>query len=155
VINLLPSHDETLVLPFSAEEVFNRFSRVTSNDIASVRDKTILFSGWVKEDRFRISLKINRPNNYIPLAKGKIESTSSGCIIFIDYQLFPTTKLFVTFWLLLTCLFAIAIGFQYSSYWYFLGGLAIAISIYLITRSNFQIQLKITRQALLRVLDSN
>lgn len=153
MINLLPSHDETLVLPLSAEEVFNRFSRVTRNDLAAVQDKSILFSGWVKEDRFRISLKVSRPNNFLALIKGRIESTSSGCLIFIDYQLFPTTKLFVSFWLLLTILFAVAIGFQYSSYWYSLGGLAIAICIYLITWSNFNLQLNLARTALLKILE--
>lgn len=153
MINLLPSHDETLVLPLSAEEVFNRFSRITRNDLATVQDKSILFSGWVKEDRFRISLKVSRPNNFLALIKGRIESTSSGCLIFIDYQLFPTTKLFVSFWLFLTSLFAVAIGFQYSSYWFSLGGLAFAICIYLITWSNFNLQLNLARTALLKVLE--
>lgn len=153
MINLLPSHDETLVLPLRAEEVINRFSRVTRNDLTAVQDKSILFSGWVKEDRFRISLKVSRPNNFLPLIKGRIESTSSGCLIFIDYHLFPTTKLFVSLWLLLTCLFAIVIGFQYSSLWYSLGGLTIAICIYLITWSNFNLQLNLARKELLKVLE--
>jgi hypothetical protein len=152
VINLLPSHDETLVLPLSAEEVCTRFSRVTRNDLAAIQDKSVLFSGWVKKDRFRISLKVSRPNNFLTLIIASIEPTSSGCLMFIDYQLFPTTKLFVSFWLLLTCLFSIAVGFQYSSYWYSLGGLAIAICIYLITWSNFNLQLKIAREILLKIL---
>ena len=149
----MPSHDETLVLPLSADEMFRKFSNVTSNDLASAHDPSILFSGWVKEDRFRISLKVSRPNNFLALIKGRIESTSSGCLIFIDYQLFPTTKLFVSFWLLLTCLFSIAVGFRYSSFWYSLGGLAIAICIYLITWSNFNLQLNMARTELLKVLE--
>lgn len=152
MINLLPSHDETLVLPLSAEEVFTRFSRVTRNDLASVHDKSILFSGWVKEDRFRISMKVNRPNNFLALIKGRIESTSSGSLIFLDYQLFPTTKLFVTFWLLFTLLFTAIVSFQFASAWYLLSGLTLAAGIYWITWSNFKIQLKMAREILLRVL---
>ena len=153
MISLLPSRDETLVLPLSADEVFTRFSRVARNDLTDAQDKSILFSGWVKQDGFRISLKVSRPNNFLTLVKGRIEPTSSGCLIFIHYQLFPTTKLFVNFWLLLTCLFSIAVGFQYSSFWYALGGLAIAICIYLITWSNFNLQLNIARAELLKVLE--
>ena len=153
MINLLPAHDETLVLPLSSEEVCNRFSRVTRNDFASTQDSSILFSGWIKEDRFRISFKINRPNNYVALINGKIEPTSSGCLVFLDYKLFPTTKLFLTFWLLFTCLFSVTIGFQYANFWYTLSGLAIAVCIYWITWSNFKIQLKITRNALLKILE--
>ena len=149
---LLPSHDETLVLPLSAEEVFTRFSRVTRNDLTAIQDKSILFSGWVKEDRFRISMKVNRPNNFLTLIKGRTESTSSGSLVFLDYQLFPTTRLLVTFWLLFTLLFTAIVSFQFSSGWYLFSGLAIAVGIYLITWSNFKIQHKIVREILLGVL---
>ena len=153
MINLLPSHDETLVLPLGAEEVFHRFSTVIRNDLASSHNKLTLFSGWIKPDRFRVSLKINRPNSYAAVIKGKIEPTSSGCLIFMDYQLFPTTKLFITFWLLFTCLFTVGVSFQYDNIWYALTGLGIAIAMYLITWSNFQIQLKIARAAILKTLE--
>jgi hypothetical protein len=152
VISLLPSHNETLVLPLSAEEVFTRFSEGTRNDLAAIQDKSILFSGWVKEDRFRISIKVNRPNNFLALIKGRIESTSSGSLVFLDYQLFPTTRLLVTFWLLFTLLFTAIVSFQFSSARYLLGGLTIAVSIYLITWSNFKIQRKIAHEILLKVL---
>ena len=150
--SLLPSHDETLVLPLSAEQVFTKFSLVTRNDLAAIQDRSILFSGWVKEDRFRISLKVNRPNNFLTLIKGRIESTSSGSLVFLDYQLFPTTKVFVTFWFLFALLFTAIVSFQFASTLYLLRGLAIAAGIYWITWANFRIQLKIAREILLRVL---
>ncbi len=150
--SLLPSHYETLVLPLSAQEIFNRFSKVTKNDFASIQDKSILFSGWVKEDRFRISLKVNRPNNFLALIKGRIESTSSGSLVFLDYQLFPTTKLFVTFWLLFALLFTAIVSFQFSSTWYLFSGLTVAVGIYWITWSNFNIQFKIAREIILKIL---
>ncbi len=153
MISLLPSHDETLVLPLSAEEVFAKFSSVTRNDLAAVQDKSILFSGWVKADRFRVSVKINRPNNFLALIKGRIESTSSGSLVFLEYQLFPTTRLLVTFWLLFTLLFTAIVSFQFSSYFYLFSGLAVGVGIYLITWSNFKIQRNIAREILLRILE--
>jgi hypothetical protein len=54
---------------------------------------------------------------------------------------------------LLTFLFSIAVGFQYSNIWYTLGGLALAICIYLITWSNFNLQLNIARAELLKLLE--
>lgn len=153
MISLLPSHDETLVLPLSAEEVFAKFSSVTRNDLAAVQDKSILFSGWVKADRFRVSVKINRPNNFLALIKGRIESTSSGSLVFLEYQLFPTTRLLVTFWLLFTFLFTAIVSFQFSSYFYLFSGLAVGVGIYLITWSNFKIQRNIAREILLRILE--
>jgi hypothetical protein len=154
VINLLPSHDETLVLPVSAIEVFNRLSRVIGNDVSATQDRSILFSGWIKQDRFRISQKINRPNNYIALIRGKIEPTSSGCLVFIDYQLFSTTRLFLIFWLLFTCLFTAALSYIYSRIGYVIAGVSTAACMYWITRSNFRMQLKIVRTILLKVLES-
>jgi lipopolysaccharide export LptBFGC system permease protein LptF len=136
-----------------AEEVYNRLLNITSNELTSAQDRTILFSGFVKEDRFRISVKISRPNTYLTLIKGRIESTSSGCLIFLNYQLFPATKLFLTFGVLLTCFLAICVGFQYSSFWYGLAGLGVVIFIYLITWSNFKIQLKIAHTELLKVFE--
>lgn len=153
MISLLPSHDETLVLPLSAEEVFTKFSSVTRNDLAAVQDTSILFSGWVKADRFRVSVKINRPNNFLALIKGRIESTSSGSLVFLEYQLFPTTRLLVTFWLLFTLLFTAIVSFQFSSYFYLFSGLAVGVGIYLITWSNFKIQRNIAREILLRILE--
>lgn len=149
---LLPSHDEILVLPLTAEEVFTKFLLVTRNDLAAIQDKSILFSGWVKQDRFRISVKVNRPNNFLALIKGRIESTSSGSLVFLDYQLFPTTRLLITFWLLFTLLFTAIVSFQFSSALYLFGGLAIVVGIYLITWSNFKIQLNIAREILLTVI---
>jgi multidrug transporter EmrE-like cation transporter len=153
VISLLPSQSETLVLPLSAKAVFAKFSSATRNDLAALQDKSIVFSGWVKQDRFRVSVKINRPNNFLALIKGRIESTSSGSLVFLEYQLFPTTRLLVTFWLLFTLLFTAIVSFQFSSSYYLFSGLAVALGIYLITWSNFKIQRNIAREILLRILE--
>lgn len=110
------------------------------------------FSGWVQENRFRISLKISKPNNYIPLVVGKIETTSSGCLVFVSYKLFPVTKMFLIFWSLFITLAGILASYQYQSLLYAVGSLLILVIIHWVTWSNFKIQLKLTRQTLLEVL---
>jgi len=150
VINLLPAYHETLVLPLSVAEVFERLAAATSNQIE--RERRIIFNGWVKEDRFRISIRQRRPSNYIPVVTGQVEFTSRGCIIFTDYKLLPAVKLFLTFWSLLILLGSLFVGFQYANFAYTLAGMGILAVIHLIVWSNFKLQLQPTRELILEVL---
>ncbi|HEY5824994.1 MAG TPA: hypothetical protein VIT44_11540 [Cyclobacteriaceae bacterium] len=150
MIYLLPAYYETLVLPIDTEEVFNRLGQTTSNEVD--REKTIYFNGWVREDRFRISIRQRRPSNYIPVVIGEIESTSRGSIIFMRYQLLPAVRLFLTFWSLLILMGSIFVGFQYASIVYLFSGIGILAVIHLIVWSNFKLQLKPTRELILEVL---
>ncbi len=111
-----------------------------------------LFTGWFGENRFRISMKIIKPNNYVPLVIGKIENTSSGSLLFINYTLFPSTKMFFIFWNLFILLVGIIAGYQYENLAYPAIAFALISLIQWITWSNFKIQLRFTRQLLLRVL---
>jgi hypothetical protein len=150
VIYLLPTHHETLVLPIGVEEVIMRLSETTSNQVEP--ERKIYFNGWVKEDRFRISIRQRRPSNYIPIVKGDIEYTSRGSIIFMTYRLLPAVRLFLIFWTLLILSGSIFIGFQYANIVYPLSGLAILALIHLIVWSNFKLQLKLTRELILETL---
>jgi hypothetical protein len=150
VIHFLPAYHETLVLPLTVAEVFERLSAATSSQGESERQ--IIFNGWVKEDRFRVSIRQRRPSNYIPLVTGQVEFTSRGCIIFTDYKLFPAVRLFVTFWSLLIVIGSIVIGFQYSNVIYTLVGLGILALILWIVWSNFKLQVTPTRKVLLDTL---
>jgi len=150
VIYLLPTYHETLVLPIDTEEVFNRLQQTTSNELD--KGRIIYFNGWVREDRFRISIRQRRPSNYIPVVSAEIESTSRGSIIFMRYQLLPAVRLFLTFWSLLVLLGSIFAGFQFSNIIYLLSGIGILAVIHLIVWSNFKLQLKPTRELILEVL---
>lgn len=150
MISLLPVYRETLVLPIDAERVFNRLEQTTSNQFD--REKTIYFNGWVREDRFRISIRQRRPSNYIPIVTGDIESTSKGSIVFLRYQLLPAVRLFLTIWSLLILLGSVFVGFQYANILYLLSGVGMLAVIHLIVWSNFKLQLKSTRETILEVL---
>lgn len=150
----LPQHHETFVLNKQHEDVIRVLSEKTTNKLLLQNQEggQFKFTGWIKNDRFRISLKIHRPNSYIPLIVGKVEPTSAGCILFITYQLFPSTRMFLTFWSLLIVLVGVFAGYQYESFIYGGGGFTVVAVIHWIAWSNFRMQLKPSREALLQAL---
>lgn len=153
-MTLLPNHYETFILTQSSLEVIKKIREVTTSRVLfqNLEGTQFRFIGWVKENRFRVSLKISRPNNYIPLVAGRIETTSSGCIVFVTYKLFPVTNMFLVFWSLFILLAGALAGYQYQSPLYLLGSLLLLGLVHWITWSNFKIQLKFTHKALLEVL---
>lgn len=151
---MLPNHYETFVLTQPSLEAIQKIHKVTTTKVLLQNQEGVQyrFSGWVQENRFRISLKISKPNNYIPLVVGKIETTSSGCIVFVSYKLFPVTRMFLIFWSLFIALAGILASYQYQSFLYAVSSMLILGIIHWVTWSNFKIQLKLTRQTLLEVL---
>lgn len=150
MISFLPSYHETLVLPTSADTVYGLLSTATSNQ--SPAGEAILFTGWVKADRFRISMRMRRPNTYLPLVTGLIESTSSGCLLLMDYQLYPTTRLLITLWTIGISLAGIIIAFQSKNILFLLVSVSIIAAILFIVWSNFKLQLAPTRKAFQQLL---
>lgn len=153
-MTFLPYHYETFVLTQPSLEAIQKIHKVTTTKVLLQNQEGVQyrFSGWVQENRFRISLKISKPNNYIPLVVGKIETTSSGCIVFVSYKLFPVTRMFLIFWSLFIALAGILASYQYQSFLYAVSSMLILGIIHWVTWSNFKIQLKLTRQTLLEVL---
>ena len=151
----LPHATETLVVALGQEEVTDRLARATTQQFLTqneVRSNAILFTGHVQENSFRLSLKITRPNNFIPLVHGTVAPTSAGCIVFLTYSLFPTTRMFLSFWILFTILAGIFTAHQYNNLLTGFTAGAIAVAILLIAQANFRIQLKRTREALRRLM---
>lgn len=153
-MTLLPNHHETFVLTQTQETVVFKIQNTTTSKILlqNQQGTKYRFTGWIKDDRFRISLKIDRPNNYIPLAIGRIDSTSSGCLVFVNYTLFPITKMFLVFWSLFIVIAGIVASYQYQSVLYGAVSFLLLGIIHWITRSNFKIHLKIMRKVLLEIL---
>ncbi|MEQ8362348.1 MAG: hypothetical protein RIF39_11040 [Cyclobacteriaceae bacterium] len=153
-MTLLPSHYETFVLTQSSLEAIQKIHKITTTKVLLQNQEgtQYRFSGWVRENEFRISLKISRPNNYIPLVVGRIETTSSGCLVFATYKLFPVTKMFLIFWSLFIAMAGGLMSYQYQSIIYTAVSFLLLLTIHWVTWSNFKIQLKHTRQTLLEVL---
>jgi hypothetical protein len=153
MLTLLPSHQETLVVALRGDEVLARLFTAIDNRVTKEEARgQIFFNGGVTNDRFRISLRIWRPNNYVPVVNARIDPTSTGCLLFIDYALFPATKLFVIFWLLFILAASIVSGYHWKNIIYLMAGVGIAAVAWWFVWYNFRIQLKATREALLKIL---
>ncbi|MEQ9443605.1 MAG: hypothetical protein RIG62_31490 [Cyclobacteriaceae bacterium] len=145
----IPVENETLVLPYPAEEVFMRIRQVTKPlepylPLASQEEKTIQFNGVVKPDGFHLSRKLTRPNSFLPMITGKVAPTSKGCIVFLSYKMFSATLLFIGFWSIITLL--IALYFMLYEKLHAYGGIAIGIGLmnYIISLLSFQKQVVIS-----------
>ncbi|MCB0486974.1 MAG: hypothetical protein KDC99_00765 [Cyclobacteriaceae bacterium] len=153
-VTILPYFQETVISTQSSEYIISKIDAVTSSKLLlqNQNDPAHFFTGWVREGRFRISLKINRPNNYLPLVIGNIEPTSNGCIVFLSYTLFPTTKIFLIFWNLFVLIVCITASYQYKTFLYGALGVLLIVFIQWIAWSNFNLQLKRTRELLINIL---
>ena len=111
-MKFFPSENETMIIALSADQAQRiLWKRVKpppnlSNTIP-ISDSEFLFNGVVRDGRFRISLIINYPDNFLPLILGGIEDAPHGSLILVEYRLFFGTRLFLTFWTLVTGLLGI------------------------------------------------
>lgn len=153
MISLLPHHHETVVLPKPANEVYQILYSATSHNLFVQADENkLFFNGWVRETRFRISLRQQRANHYVPLITGQIESTSTGCLLFLDYKLFPMTRLLLTLWTLLLSMGSLAVWYQTKNIFVLPSGIGIITLILFVAHSNFSLQLKLTQTSLHNIL---
>lgn len=146
----IPSKNETLVLPFDHPTVLHKLMK----NIDSVGDQRLMvFNGWIKTNTFKITQKIKRPDNFIPVVDGLIESSTKGSIIFLRYRLLFSTKMFLIFWSVLLLLLAIFFGVEKDSYYYAAIALLVGVVNYLIVYMNFKKKVKTTHELLLKVLE--
>ena len=142
-----------MVLPKPADEVYHILTKATSHNLfEQPNEQQLLFNGWVRETRFRISLRQRRATHYIPLVIGQIETTSTGSLLFLDYILFPMTRLLLTLWTIFLILGSLIVWFQTKNIFILPSGLAIIVLIHAIVRSNFSLQLKPTQEAMHNLL---
>ena len=98
-MNWLPFGRETLVCALSKEELLERLSSVTRGTRAEgLPELRPLFYGQVGDHGFLLSRVIEKGDNFLPLIQGKVEATTRGCILYVRYQLFSTTRFFLWFW---------------------------------------------------------
>jgi hypothetical protein len=142
-----------MVLPKPAAEVYQILTDATSHRLFVQPDEqNLYFNGWVRETRFRISLRQRRANHYLHLVIGQIETTSTGCLLFLDYKLFPMTRLLLTLWTIFLILGSLVVWYQTKNIFVLPSGLVIIILIHAIVRSNFSLQLKPTQEAMHNLL---
>ncbi len=158
-MHLLPYQQETYVLPYAAEEVLNRMRLYTRPiekgfEYSRTDESRFLFNGIVSGNGFRISRRITRPENFLPLLVGKQEATSVGCLLFVSYRLFFSTTLFLVFWSVVCLLLTLFFLIYHEAWLYASIAFGVGCVQYVIAVKNFNWQVKRSRQLLEKVLFS-
>jgi hypothetical protein len=151
VISIYPNESETLVAALNRDEIFLRLTKgISTDEVERGIPKTL--QGWVKDDRFEMTVRLRRQQLFFPLIRGRVESTSKGSLIFITYSLFPGTKLLLSFWTIILPLIALGITTQYKNYLIpVIFGLFVVV-IHIVARANFRLHLATTRAMLHNLL---
>lgn len=155
--NLFPFIQETIVSSYNTEEVYRRLWSVTEPTgdeewEPDVDEEDLLFNGRVEKGSFRLSRRVKRANNFLPLMRGRVEATSLGSIVFIRYRFFLWTLSFLIFWSVLTTLFALYFLVYEKIYINAAFSLLVGLANYVIALLNFHKQVRISSNALREVL---
>jgi hypothetical protein len=144
-----PNHTEVLVSAFSKKEVVDRLGKVTKNvnflDYEARIAKGHKFNGTLEEDRFSVSLVIDKGDSFLPLIKGKLETTPKGCILFLKYSLFPSSVFFLAFWTIVTLLLTLFFGWVAKNLWYALITFLLGLGNYLFAWAYFKRKIRISQ----------
>ncbi|MEQ8715337.1 MAG: hypothetical protein RIC80_20115 [Cyclobacteriaceae bacterium] len=155
-MTFFPSREETLVYPFSAERAEALLFNCTKDpelekEEIEVVGKEYLFNGIVKDGKYRVSVIIKHPQNFIPFIEGEIVKTNLGCIIHCKYRLFFSTRVLLGFWSGLTLGLGILYLFIHPQITHAIFAFVIGIGNYIIAYSNFKMHQKRSRRVLLSV----
>lgn len=152
MINLTPQKTKTLVLPLTAHEVLTRLDAATNPPDKAPHKFTPLM-GHVDEDHFQLALRVRRPNGFVPIANGKIEKTSNGCLIFLTYSLMPSTRFYLLFCSLLILGSGAIAAFFYGNILLTLVAVGSVALIHTVAWANFKLHRKPLHNMLLEVLE--
>jgi hypothetical protein len=155
-LHLFPYYSQTFVSSYSQEEILEKIREATKENIA-FRESAYTgyeFNGVVNDSSFHLSRIVQQPNSFLPFIKGRIESTKTGCIIFIACEMFRTTKVLLTIWTLLPLLIFIVNLFLVNGLFYALLALFFATFNYIVTVANFHRQRRISMDLLHKVIDN-
>src|SRR5688572_13595010 len=111
-----------------------------------------ILAGWIKDDRFQLLIRQRRPNSFMPVAEGKIDPTSTGCLIFIRYRLMPITRMYLSLWTVIAFISGIFLAIYYTNILLGLASLGIIALIHGIAWANFKIHLKPLHDIIFKVL---
>jgi hypothetical protein len=157
----IPFERHTIVSAYTASQVLDRLRAYTRQakhppdflDIGLQKPhNNFLFNGLIGRSSFHLSQQTLHPNLFMPQLKGRIEETSSGCIIFLNCSLFFSTRLLLVTALLGTLLMAAIYIFYVNRYTPALFSLAFGLSFYLIAMVNYNMQKNISLSILHRTL---
>jgi len=143
---------------YSKSELMDRLDtamrdRNNDDDIPTAGAKQWFIGEW-SDDAFKVFLKLKRPNNFVPVISGVITpKENGGSMAVVKYQLFPSSRNFLTFWTIITILITLFFAIPYQAYLYAMISFGACLVNYIITYENFKIQVRKSRRALMTVFE--
>jgi hypothetical protein len=147
-MSLWPFQNRTLVLSCTADEGLRRLrSAAFEMDKKEFNPKEKLapedeieFNGWFSDYNFRVSKRITHPDNFLPLVDGRLEPTSNGSILFVNFKLFFGSLVMVMLWTILSILLSIFFIFVYKHTVYASIAVVVGLVQYIVVMLNFNRQ---------------
>ena len=152
MIAFLPEVSETLVVAHRSNVVLQRLVEVTSTRAMEIGTPSKILAGWVKEDRFQLIIRQRRPNSFMPMVEGRVDRTSTGCIIFLQYKLMAITRMYLLLWTVIAFISGMFLTVYYQQVLLGLGCVGIIVLIYAIAWANFRIHRRPLREIIHKVL---
>ena len=153
MINILPQETETLIVSHDWDVVLQRLEDASTFSATAGLKGTALLTGWVKEDRFQLMLRQRRPNGFMPIVEGRIDPTSTGCLLFLDYKLMPMTRMYLVLWSSIVFLSGIFLSFYYHTILSVMAAVGIIMFMHAIAWANFKIHRKPLHEVIFRILE--
>jgi hypothetical protein len=152
-LSILPVKEETLVLPYAVDKVSQCLWKATKpvkvgEEMPDISEEDFLFNGRIQKEHFQISRRVPVPENFLPLIKGRIESTPLGCIVFLRYRMFFSTNFFLAFWSTVTFLLGLFFVLYEQRYLYASAAFGLGLLNYTIVIHSFNLQVRKSRQLL-------
>jgi hypothetical protein len=152
VTPLLPQKKETLIVAHDWDVVLQRLFDVTTDEVNYAGRTPKVLAGWIKDDRFQLLIRQRRMNSFMPVVEGKIDPTSTGCLIFLHYRLMPVTRMYLILWTIITFVSGIFLSIYYLNILLGLASVGIIALIHVIAWANFKIHLRPLNDVIFEVL---
>lgn len=150
----LPVQSKIIVSPLQAYEVIQLLQKATSPPSLDKKDHSnqTIFVGIIDQNTFRISMKLKVPENFSPIIYGKVDNTSIGSIISIEFSLFFSSQMFLIFWSTICAAASLLFIFLFNESVYALISLSVGLINYTVAILNFNKKIDECHQSLLNVL---
>jgi hypothetical protein len=156
-----PAKSEMFLSPFGQDEIIRRmklavkpvkYQSFENRSLGNIEEEAFLFNGKLTANKFAISQIVGRPNNFLPLIKGKIEGGDKGSLVHLEFVLFPSVKYFLVFWILLMLLFSIISFVQGDNFLTIIFPIIILLASYALILSRFKDAYRKSRKELIRLI---
>jgi hypothetical protein len=135
------------------DEVVRRFEQITSPQVLPPGTSPASLTGWIKGDRFQLIIRQRRLNSFMPLVEGRIDPTSTGCLIFLNYKLMPFTRMYLVLWSVIAIISGVVLTYQFNALAVGIGSVAIVILIHVVAWANLKMHMKTLHQIIFKMLE--